>query len=169
MPISLSVPVPGRVRRLAADLEPDLYTFERVRRQHTLLVKRFGERSPGEYAHLENRLRRVLAGTPAFEVRATGIDAFEQPVWGPGPVVYLAVESPGLLALHERVCEAFSPVEDLEGEDYTPHVTLARGGSTEQARRLGERAIDSVTWTVNELVLRDATHGEVATRFSLPV
>ena len=170
MPISLNLPVPGEVKRLAAELEPELFGFERVRERHTLLVKRFSERTPTEYNRLEMRLRRVLAGTPTFEVRIDGIDAFERPVFGPGPVVYLSVESPGLIALHERLCEEFSPIEELEGPDYVPHVTLARGGEREQARRLleREREIEPVTWTVKELVLWDGTHGEVAGRISLP-
>jgi 2'-5' RNA ligase len=168
VPISLNAPIPGRVKRLASELEPDLYGFDRVRERHTLLVKRFGERDPSEYARLETRLRRVLRGTPAFEARVGGIDAFERPAFGPGPVVYLAVESPGLIALHERLCEAFEPVEGLEGEAYVPHVTLARGGDLEAAHRLCDRSVDPVTWTVSELTLRDATYGEVASRFSLP-
>lgn len=168
VPFSLNVPVPGRVKRLAADLEPDLYRFDRVRQRHTLIVKRFGERTPAEYATLESRVRRTLSGAPAFEARVAGIDAFEQPVWGPGPVVYLGIESPGLIALHDRLCAAFSTVEEIEGENYTPHVTLARGGSPEMARRLCERGIDPVTWTVEDLALWDGTHKEVVSRVSLP-
>lgn len=168
MRVSLNVVVPGRLKRLAADLEPDLYGFDRVRERHTLIVKRFGEHTPAEYASLEERVRRTLSGAPAFEARATGIDAFKHPVWGPGPVVYLAIESPGLIALHRRLCGEFSAVEDIEGENYTPHVTLARGGSPERVRRLRERDIDPVTWTVSELALWDGTHGEVISRVSLP-
>lgn len=168
MPISLNVPIPGRVKRLASDLEPELYGFERVRRRHTLVVKRFGERTPTEYARLVPAVRRAIEGTAPFEVGVTGIETFERPTHGADPVVHLAVESPGLLALHDRLCEAFEPIEGLEDEAYVPHVTLARGGSAAARERLRAREIDPVTWTVNELVLWDATHEEVAARFPLP-
>lgn len=169
MPISLNVPVPGRVKRLASDLEPDLYTFERVRRTHTLGIKRLGERTPTAYARLVPQARRVITGTPPFEARVTGIETFEQPTCGDVPVVYLAVESPELRTLNMRLSEVFEPIEGIDAEDYTPHVTLARGGSKDERERLRVREIASIRWTVNELVLWDATHEEVATRFSLPV
>lgn len=168
MPISLNVPVPGRVKRLANDLEPALYGFERVRRRHTLVVKRFGERTSTEYARLVPEVRRAIGGTAPFEVRVRGIETFERPAHGADPVVYLAVEGPELRALHDRLCEAFEPIEGIEGEAYVPHVTLARGGSTAERERLCEREIGPVTWRVNELVLWDATHEEVAARLSLP-
>ena len=38
---SLNVPVPGKVRRVAGDLHPELVGFDRVRERHTLLAKRF--------------------------------------------------------------------------------------------------------------------------------
>jgi hypothetical protein len=94
---SLNVPVPGRVRRIAADLHPELVAFDWVRERHGLLCKRF-ERTPDQVA-----LRDALAGTPAFEAKVTGIDYFTDPPHGSAPVVYLAVESPGLRRLHERL------------------------------------------------------------------
>lgn len=169
MPISLNVPVPGRVKRLAGDLEPDLYTFERVRRNHTLGIKRLGEHTPTEYARLVPRVRRAIAGTPPFELRVTGIETFEDPTRGTAPVVYLAVESAVLCELNARLSEVFDPIEGIDGEAYDPHVTLARGGSKEERDRLRECEFDPVGWVANELVLWDATHAEVATRFSLPV
>ncbi|ADJ13595.1 2'-5' RNA ligase family protein [Halalkalicoccus jeotgali] len=169
MAISLNVPVPGQVKRLAGDLEPDLYRFERVRRTHTLGVKRFGERTPTEYARLAPQVRQTIAGTPPFEARITGIESFDAPTKGDSPVVYLAVESPLLGELNARLSETFGAIEGIDAEDYVPHITLARGGTETIRERLRERAIDPITWTVNELVLWDATHEEVATRFSLPV
>lgn len=169
MPISLNVPVPGRVKRLAGELEPELYTFDSVRRTHTLGVKRLGERTPTQYARLVPRVRESIVGTPPFEARVARIDTFEEPTRGDSPVVYLAVESPVLRELNGRLSEAFEPIEGIDGEAYTPHITLARGGTSEERERLSERGIEPVTWTVNELVLWDATHGEVATRLSLPV
>ena len=164
----LNVPVPGRVSAIASDLRPVLAPFDRVRERHTLVVKRLGEAEP---AGLEKRVRRALAGTPAFEARVAGIGTFREPVAGPGPVVYLGVESPGLVRLHRQLCEAFGTVPGIEREDYVPHVTLARGGGAEAeeaVERLVETEVEPVTWTVGELVFWDARYDEVTGRVSLP-
>ncbi|WP_435348046.1 2'-5' RNA ligase family protein [Haloarchaeobius sp. HRN-SO-5] len=163
---SLNVPVPGSVSRLAGELRPALFGFERVREDHTLLAKRIGD--PDHFDAHTHEVRRALRGQPAFEVQVTGVDYFTEPTVGTAPVVYLAVESPGLDQLHDRLVEEFGAIDGLEGEDYTPHVTLARDGDVETARRLAEREIDPVTWTVTELEFFDATYREVAGRVSLP-
>ncbi|UPV75595.1 2'-5' RNA ligase family protein [Halorussus limi] len=168
---SLNVPVPGEVERLAEDLRPALLDFDTIRERHTLLCKRLGDAPPGGVARLREQVRTALAGAPAFEARVTGIDCFEHPPLGEGPVVYLAVESPGLRRVHDRLLDEFSAVEEFEGDDYVPHVTLARGGgvaSEQAARRLAERDVESVTWTVNRLALWDATYEEEVAAFSLP-
>jgi 2'-5' RNA ligase len=162
---SLNVPVPGRVERIASTLAPQLSGFDRIRRRHSLVCKRLG---PGEPTRLADRARRALAGAPAADARVTGIDTFDDPPTGSAPVVYLAVESPGLQRLHATLCESFEPVPDLEGEGYVPHVTLARGGDVAAARRLTDRDLDPVTWTVSELHLWDAHDRETVRRFSLP-
>jgi len=169
---SLNVPIPGRVERLAADLLPELHAFDRIRDRHTLVCKRF-EAEEGDHRRLRERLRGALSPTPAFESTVTGIDAFETPTHGPGPVVYLAVESPGLHDLHRRLVEAFGVVDDdLEGAAYVPHVTLARGGDAAAARdaldRLRATDIDPVTWTVSELDLWSRTRREATWSVSLP-
>lgn len=163
---SLNVPVPGSVSRLADDLQPALFGFERVREDHTLLAKRIGD--PDHFDVRTHEVRRALRGQPAFEVRITGVDYFEQPTVGTAPVVYLAVESPGLLELHDRLVDEFGAIDGLEGEDYTPHVTLARGGDLASAERAAERGVDPVAWTVTELEFFDAGYREVAGRMSLP-
>ncbi|WP_327050544.1 2'-5' RNA ligase family protein [Halomicrococcus gelatinilyticus] len=162
---SLNVPVPGAVERIASDLHPDLVAFDSVRERHTLVCKRLGD---GSVARLQTQVRTALADTPAFEARVAGVDYFERPARGDGPVFYLAVESPGLRDCHRRLCSTFDPVDDIEGDDYVPHVTLARGGSVDAARRLAEREVDPVTWTVSRLVLWDATYEEPAAEFRLP-
>ena len=171
---SLNVPVPGAVERLAADLQPELVAFDRIRDRHTLVCKRF-EVQAGDQDHLRERLRVALSPTPAFEARITGIDAFETPVRGPGPVVYLAVESPGLYDLHRRLVETFGAVDpDLEGAGYVPHVTLARGdGETPRSSdgaldRLRARDVDPVTWTVSALELFGRSRREATWTVSLP-
>lgn len=165
---SLNVPVPGRVAALASDLRPALEPFDTVRERHTLVVKRLGD---AERSGLGKRVRRALSGTPAFEARVAEIGAFEKPAAGPAPVVYFTVESPGLHEVHARLCEAFDAVPGIEGDAYVPHVTLARGGGSdaiEAVERLLTTEIESVTWTVNELVFWDVQYDEVTGRVALP-
>jgi 2'-5' RNA ligase len=168
---SLNVPVPSTVERLAADLHPRLVPFDRVRDRHTLVCKRF-DADEDAYHRLRERLRTALSPAPAFEARITGVDAFETPVHGPGPVAYLAVESPGLRDLHRRLVGAFGAVDDdLEGAGYVPHVTLARGGGAsarDALDTLRERDVDPVTWTVSELDLWSRARREAAWTVSLP-
>jgi 2'-5' RNA ligase len=165
---SLNVPVPGQVEGLADELHPQLASFDRVREQHTLVCKRLGDPAPGEYAVVRERARRALSGTAPFAARVAGVDYFVDPPEGPGPVVFLAVESPGLVAAHGRLCEAFEPAAGIEDEEYVPHVTLARGGTVDDARALAERAVDPVEWTATALVFHDHEHGGETGRIALP-
>ncbi|MGM0590976.1 MAG: 2'-5' RNA ligase family protein [Halobacteriota archaeon] len=162
---SLNVPVPGRIERLASDLFPRLTAFDRVRDRHTLVCKRFEAES---LPRLRKRLRRALDDSPSFEARVDGIDYFERPISGSGPVVYLAVESLGLLQLHDRLVDAFGAVPGLEGDDYTPHVTLARSGTIDAASELASLDIDPVVWTVSELHVWDPRYRETVARIGLP-
>lgn len=163
---SLNVPVPGEVARLAEELRPSLYQFDSVRDQHTLVVKRFGNRD--DYDRLEMQVRTALVGSPAFEAKIGEIDCFENPARGDGPVVYLAIESPGLRKLHRELVAEFDPIEGIEGDDYVPHVTLARGGNPDVAQQLAERDIDPITWNVTRVQLWDATYDEPTATISLP-
>ena len=163
---SINAPVPGRVSRLASDLHPELVDFDYLRERHSLLVKRLG--TPEHAGHVQHEARRALANAPAVEVEVTGIDYFTDPPSGSSPVVYLTVESPGLRRLHERLVDQFGAVENLEGDDYTPHVTLARDGTEAAARRLAEREVEPVSWTVSKLQFWDATYDESVSTVSLP-
>ena len=152
---SLNVPLPSSVAALAGRLAREIPTARaRARGEHTLVCKRLTGDAP--YPRLEARAREALAGTPAFEARVTGVDYFSEAATGPSPVVYLAVESPGLEALHDDLCETFDPVEGLEGDDYVPHVTIARGGDLAATERLAERDVDPVRWSVTDLTFYDA-------------
>jgi len=178
---SLNVPVPSAVARLAGDLARDLPEARSRRRgEHTLVCKRLdggdsgvdhragAGHGSGAAARLDARVREAVAGTAPFAARVTGVDQFRGAVTGPSPVVYLAVESPGLVDLHRRVCEAFDPIEGLEGEDYVPHVTVARGGSSAAAEAICERDVEPVEWTVAELQVYDADHAQPVSTLSLP-
>lgn len=158
---SLNVPVPPAVARLASGLGQSLRTA-RVRERHGLVAKRLGE-SPRT-----RRVRRALADADAapFAVRTAGIDAFERPPAGSGPVVYLGVESPELRRLHDRLCEAFDPVAGMEGPEYVPHVTVARGGDA--AALLDRDDPEPREWTVERLEVLDADRGLAAETIALP-
>jgi len=171
---SLNVPVPGSVARLASELYPQLVVFDTQREQFTLVVKRFDETtlaagSPDhQLSTLRKQLPTVVAGTPAFETQVDAIDYFPEPTRGTGPVVYLAVDSPGIQQLHETLADTYGAIDGLEGDDYVPHITLARGGSTGDADRLASQSIEPVSWTVSELLLWDSRYREPVTRYSLP-
>lgn len=166
---SLNVPVPSSVGRLATDLAHELPAARaRTREDRTLVCKRLGAPDGPAADRLAPRIREAISGTPPFEAATAGVDCFENPPTGSGPVVYLAIESPELHALHERLCEAFEPIEGLEGDEYTPHVTIARGGDPEMAARLIDRDVDRVTFAVTELVLWDGERSLATTRFPLP-
>jgi len=163
---SLNVPVPGEVAALASDIARELPTARaRNRGEHSLCVKRLdGNGTDTGYSRLEARSREVLADQDSFEVSVTGIGYFHRAVIGTAPVVYLAVESPELRRLHGQLAAVFQLVEGIEGPEYTPHVTVARGGSRRNAERVADRTIEPVTWTVSELLFWDATsHQSVST------
>ena len=172
---SLNAPVPASVARLAAGLASECRTAD-VRTKHSMVVKRLPEdvgRAGGGHpgGHEPNvrafasEAREALAGLGPFAVRVTGVESFDRPTNGTGPVVYLAVESPGIREAHRRLCERFEPLPGLEGEDYVPHVTLARRGD---ADRLVGREVDPVEWTVERLVVWDAHRRLEVETVSLP-
>lgn len=162
---SVNASVPGRVRHLADRLHPDLLAFESIREDHAILVKRLGDE---HFDSLADRSRRAIAGTPPIEAAVTGIDYFENPTLGPAPVVYLTVESPGLERVHEQLVEELGAIDNLEGPDYTMHVTLARGGDLADAKALAATEIEPVSWTISELQFYDARHERVIRRIPLP-
>lgn len=143
---SVNVPVPREATRLAVGLAATCVTAT-PRRGHTLVVKRLPD---DPFAEMARRARDALAGTPPFAVRITGVDLFRDPPSGEAPVAYLAVESPELRRVHRALCEVFDPVAGFEGDDYDPHVTIARGGD---AARLLDAEIEPVEWSVERLAL----------------
>lgn len=143
-----------------------LADFESVRTTPTLVLKRF-DGSLSAHA-IESEIRLALADSSPFAVRLEGIGTFEDPVSGAGPVIYLAVESPGLEGLHTQLVDRFDALEGLEGDDYVPHVTLARGGGMDgEYYELEDAAIDPLEWTVSELWFWDARLQERTGRLAL--
>lgn len=160
---SVNVPVPDEVARLATGLATTCLTAD-ARTRHSLVCKRL-DGDERAYPRLARRVREALDGAPAFAARVTGVDSFDRPTAGRAPVAYLAVESPGLWSVHRDLCAAFDAKPRLEGDDYTPHVTIARGGD---AGQLVGRDVDPVEWDVTRLELWDDRHREVVESVSLP-
>jgi len=159
---SLNVPVPAEVARLAAGLATECRTAE-VRERHTLVLKRLGEAE--DYRRLIGQVRDLLGGTGAILARVEGVDTFEAPPSGRAPVAYLTVHSPGLVAVHERCCDIVDPFgEVLEGAEYEPHVTIARGGD---AGRLRGRDAGPIDWEIDRIDVWDAYHENVVESISL--
>ena len=183
---SLNVPLAPAAERLAVDLHPKLEGLETVRERHTLVCKRFGvadvrdgadERGkrrdvPDREAALDRlreRLHQPLGGFGPFEVAVTGIDVFDAPRSGSRPVVYLAVESDVLLRVHRRLCAAFGAIEGIEGDEYVPHISLARGGNPEPGAvaDLVTAEFDPIRWRVHALDVWDPEYREVAASVGL--
>lgn len=166
---SLNVPVPTQVASAASDLSQELPRARaRTRGEHTLGVKRLASDRDAPYSRIEAQTRDLLRGQPPFEARISEVGVFENPPVGTAPVVYFAVESPELLALHDRLAERFGIVsEAIEGDNYSPHVTIARGGSREMAERAAGD-IEPMTWSVDQLLFWDAAHDQPVSTVSLP-
>lgn len=181
---SLNVPLAPAVSRLATDLHLKRSGFDRVRERHTLVCKRFGvddidaassrtddatPSKPDALRALRRDLRPVLSATAPFDVAVTGVAVFDDPASGSRPVVYLAVESAGLVRLHRRLCDAYGPIPGIEGDDYEPHVTLARGGSPDPGvvADLVASSFEPVRWRVHALDVYDPDYREVAATIDL--
>lgn len=165
---SLNIPIPGEVKRVASDLYPKLTPFKTVRDRYTLVAKRLDDDAWRENpARVRERLRQILDHTAPFSVRIDGIDYFAEPPAGSAPVVYFDIDSPGLHQLHGRLCREFPAVEGIEGPEYTPHITLARGATLDDAERLATESFDPIEWTVSEAVVWDRQYREAVDRFTL--
>lgn len=165
---SLNIRVPGQIAKRASDIARELpEAYARPRGQHTLGVKRLVD-DEASYSRLEAKTRELLTGQPAFECRITSLEYFADAPTGSSPVVYFAVESPELVRLHRKLATVFEPLDQIEGEGYSPHVTIARGGSFERAEEVTARDCEPVTWTVDELIFWDSKHGQSVSSVSLP-
>ncbi|MFW6436761.1 MAG: 2'-5' RNA ligase family protein [Halococcoides sp.] len=161
---SLNAPIPGAVNRIADALAREAPPATvRPRDRRTLVVKRLGD--PDEGARLAARAREAVAGQPPIAARVEGLVVFEDPPAGPAPVVALAIESPGLIALHATLCERFDTVEGIEGADYRPHVTVARGAGADRVRAA---SVEPHRWSIERLQFYDARRHIPAGRIDLP-
>lgn len=166
---SLNAPVPSALEDIAEGYAPSLERFDRRPDRLHIVIKRFGRLNLRALDALRADLETVLSGWGPIRARCAGLDVFMAPTGGPAPVVYLTVDSPGLEALHrDLVDRCGTRGEDLEGEGYVPHVTLARGGERTLVDEILADQPEPVTWTIDAVVLWDGRHGESVTRYALP-
>lgn len=168
---SLNVPVPGEVHAVAMELRSALADVDQLREDLTLVAKRLPVDDPSDFPPVHERTLEALDGAVPFEVRIDGIGTFEEPVTGPAPVIYLAVESPGLMRIHERMIEEFEAIPNFEGDEYVPHITLGRGGDVSRSRldELRSREVERVSWSVDRLNFWDPRRGVPIGEVRLPV
>lgn len=166
---SLNAVVPPAADEFRDELAEVLDPFEDRRDPLTLVVKRFGSRSNTELASLTRTLGEMLEQWGPIAAEIDGVDVFVDPPGGPAPVIYLGIRSPGLESLHRQLVDRFGVVDQaIEGAQYTPHITLARGGPRTGIDSVTNTSLPSHEWTIEELMLWTARHDSVVTRFSLP-
>jgi 2'-5' RNA ligase len=73
---------------------------------------------------IADRLRTVAEGRPPFRVTFTGTGAF--PNLGKMRVVWIGIDSPGLIDLASTVLEVLPPGEGEKAQPFRPHLTIGR-------------------------------------------
>ncbi|MFB6188052.1 MAG: 2'-5' RNA ligase family protein, partial [Halobacteriaceae archaeon] len=164
---SLNIPVAGEVKQETNQFTPYLTDFE-VRDHFTFVIKRFQE-DRDRIDQIQKRTRHALSGMSPFSVKITGIDCFRNPPKGDGTVVYFAVESSQLLDIHKQLCDEFGIVQPLEGDEYSPHITIARGNNEKTIETLLSQSIKPITWQVNHLEFFDPVKQELLGQVGLPI
>lgn len=166
---SLNAVIPPAANEFRDDLAEVLEPFEERRDPLTLVVKRFGSRAPTELASLTRSLGEILQQWGPIAAEIEGVDVFVDPPGGLGPVVYLDITSPGLESLHRQLVDRFGVVDPaIEGAQYVPHITLARGGPRTGIDSVMDTSLATHEWTIEELMLWTARQDTAVTRFSLP-
>ena len=166
---SLNVPITGEVRALTEQLRSQLLGLDSIRETKTLVLKRLDVTDEHAFSIAQKQARDALRGTEPFRIRVTGIDQFERPVSGTGPVIFLSVESHDLEQIHGQLVSTFGAVPGVEGKDYRPHITLGRGGDRQTVERLLETDIDPIAVPVNRLIYWDARRDLPCGELRLPV
>lgn len=160
---SLNVPLPGAVYRVLQSFKPVL--GDDTRDDPTLVLKRLDTTSM-DATVIEKRVRHTLQSTAPFDVDITAVDTFDSPTTGTGTVLYLAIDSPPLHRIHDRLCDIVDPDPAVEGPNYTPHITIGRTTDADRIDTVSARDITPVSWTVTTLEFYDAStdtiHGQIA-------
>ncbi len=122
---SLNAMIPRKITEMIHSFGPELNGWEDINKDHTLVIKRFQEINSRD--NFESEMRLLLEKTDPFEIRIGDIDIFSSVPKGSSPVLYIEIESRDLVKIHEKLINVFGVVEGLEGKDYIPHITIARG------------------------------------------
>ncbi len=148
---SLNVSIPQNIVRAIGEVTSELGQGGEVNEELTLVIKRFEKRDLD--GHLESEIKILLENVEPFVVEIGNLKMFDVADRGTSPVLYLEVKSRGIKLLHETLVSSFGCVEGVEGENYIPHITIARGD--------GVRGVDfsdfscSTRWTAEILEFWD--------------
>lgn len=166
---SLNAAIPAAAIEQRDELLEHLESFETVRDPLTLVIKRFGTPDSTALSSLERSLGEVLNEWGPMRAEIDGIDLFMDPPSGPSPVIYLGVSSHGLEALHRDLVDRFGVVDPaIEGENYIPHITIARGGPRVAIDELRDISLETHQWTIETVMLWSSRHDKPVKQFSLP-
>ena len=146
---SLNVSMPQNIVRAIKEVTLGVSGWEEICEDPTLVIKRF-EKGDVD-GHVESEIRLLLEGVEPFDIEIGNLERFDVAERGSSPVLYLEVKSPGMKALHETLVDVFGSVKGVEGENYIPHITIARGGSGDYIEFDGLSC--DTEWTVEMLEL----------------
>ena len=124
---SLNVSIPQNIVRAIEEVALGVRGWEEICEEPTLVIKRFEKRDLD--GHVKSEIRFLLESVEPFGIEIENLERFDVAEKGSSPVLYLEVKSPEVKALHETLVDVFGSVEGVEGENYIPHITIARGGS----------------------------------------
>ena len=123
---SLNVSMPQNIVRAIREVALGASGWEEICEDPTLVIKRFEKVDVS--GHVESEIKLLLESVEPFDIEIGNLERFDVAERGSSPVLYLEVKSPGMKALHEILVDVFGSVKGVEGENYIPHITIARGG-----------------------------------------
>ncbi|HIJ12598.1 MAG TPA: 2'-5' RNA ligase family protein [Halobacteriales archaeon] len=148
---SLNVSIPQGIVRAIGEITPVLGRGEGIVEEPTLVIKRFEKEDLD--GHIESEIKFLLENVEPFIVEIGNLEMFEVADRGTSPVRYIEVKSIGIKVLHETLVSVFGCVKGVEGENYIPHITIARGSG---AKNLDFSDFSGpIQWTANTLEFWD--------------
>ena len=148
---SLNVSIPQNIIRAIEEVTLGVRGWEEICEEPTLVIKRFEKKDLD--GHVKSEIRFLLESVEPFGIEIGNLERFDVAERGSSPVLYLEIKSPGVKALHENLIDIFGSVEGVEGENYIPHITIARGGSGDYIEFSGLSC--DTGWTVEMLEFWD--------------
>ncbi len=122
---SLNVSIPQGIVRAIEEMAPVSRGWEEIVEEPTLVIKRFEKEDLD--GHIESEIKFLLENVEPFTVEIGNLEMFEVADRGTSPVLYIEVKSIGMKLIHETLVSVFGCVKGVEGENYIPHITIARG------------------------------------------